>query len=181
MPYWWLLERKSYKDEPIKLKPRTGEKIQRLWATGVDENGRAQDKVYIPDLKLAISLTDIKAIGPSTEVMPEDNIFALPSGLDDLETKPYGKGKAIFTPDYEQNGVSYKGAVMCSWYKKNVDRREWDSYYSKFDSTYFRMDDPDGACWVAMLLPEEKNSSKPSHLTRCTEAEDKYLYGKLNG
>lgn len=174
MAYWWLLERKSFKDEPIKLTPVVGEKVQQAWLAG-------QAKIYLPHLKIAIDASDIKAIQPTTQVMPADDMYKLASGLgDDLETKPYGKGKPIYAPDFEKDGISYRGGVVCNWYKKNIDKREWDEYYGKC-GVYYRIDDTDGACWVAMLLPEEQNSNKPDYLIRCSDTEDKFLDGKRNG
>lgn len=172
MAYWWLLERKSFKDEPIKLTPTMGEKVQFIW---LDPNNNS--KIYLPNLKIAIDQSDIKAVEPSTIPMPTDDMYKLASGLD-LDTKPYGKGKPLFAPDFQLHGVTYPGGVLCNWYKKNIDKREWDSYFAKTE-WYLRLDDPDGGCWVAALLPEEGNSDKPNYLVRCNVAEDKHLYTKM--
>ena len=174
MAYWWILERKSFKDEPIKLTPEKGEAALQLWLRG-------DKKIFLSHLRMALDSSDIKAIGPSTKVMREENVYRLPSGLEDIgELQPFGKGKPIFAPDYKERGIFYKGAVICNWYKKNIDRREWDSYYSASPG-YYRLDGNDGSVWIAMLVPEEENADKPDFLILCDKNEIKHLNRKREG
>lgn len=133
---------------------------------------------YISVKGITIAAKAISGIEKSAERIEEDNIYLLAEG-EAATHKPYGLGKPIFAPDYEENGVKYSGGAVCNWYKKNIDRREWDTYYSKIPS-YHRIDDADHGCWVAMLLPEETGSSKPEYLVLCTKEEAEYLDDKRN-
>lgn len=63
---------------------------------------------------------------------------------------------------------------MGNWYKKNIDRREWDTYYSKIHA-YQRIDEQDGSLWVAVKLAEETGSEMPAYLIKCTIEETNRL------
>lgn len=104
--------------------------------------------------------------------MEEENLYLLA----ETTVTPQGKGKPMLAPDFEENGVKYEGGVICNWYKKNIDRKEWTDYYAKLN--YRRIDDPDGSVWVASRIPEEYGVIKPAHLILCTKDEILHLEGR---
>lgn len=169
--YYWHIKR--YKEDPIKVKPKAGQAALEAW-TRAKQLGK-EEIIALPNGG-SISTSSISSIEPSTDVVEDDNIYKLTGGE---EVKSYGNGRPVIMPDYEEGGVKYQGEVMCNWYKKNIDRREWENYYCKIPS-YFRLDAPDRSLWVAFLLAEEENSRKPAYLEQCTEEESKYLYERRN-
>lgn len=128
---------------------------------------------------VAISSASISAVEPTTKRVEDGNIYRLASETG-IEPSPYGKGEVVIGPDYEENGISYSGPVLCKWWKKNIDRREWESSYAKANF-YYRIDDTDSSVWVAMYLPIEKNSVMSNALVECTAEEQIYLNRQRNG
>ncbi|HET8708959.1 MAG TPA: hypothetical protein VFL85_01620 [Candidatus Saccharimonadales bacterium] len=110
--------------------------------------------VLLPGIGL-VATKSISAVEKTTSVY--DDFTALP-----ISTAPQ------YAPDYEYDGRTYDGGVVANWYKKNVDRREWDSYYSK-SPAYRRLDAEDQSVWVAMRLPEL--GQRGTHLVPCNSDE----------
>lgn len=163
MAYWWHIKR--YKEEPIRVKENVGIKAQAAWLAG-------QETIALPG-NIVVASSSISAVEPSTEVMREDNIYKLSDGTN-VTLKPYGKGRPLLAPDFEENGVKHQGGVLWNWYKKNIDKREWGTYYAKI-SSYYRIDDGEGGCWVALRLIEEEGSEKPQYMIECTKEEVRHL------
>lgn len=162
MKHWWYIKR--YKEEPIRIGPIGGKKAQDEWILGTD-------KIALPGNRVIVS-SSISAIEESTEPFQKENIYKLSDGI--INLKPYGKGKVLVSPDSVYNGIEYSEEAISNWYKKNIDRRRWDEYYSKIPS-YHRLDDIDKSCWVAFRLVEEEGSARPEYLTLCTKEEVRLL------
>jgi hypothetical protein len=143
MAYYWHIKR--YKEEPIRVKPKMASQAIELW---MRSKTTGKEEIIVLPGNVGISTNSVSAIEPSLDVIEDENIYRLASG-ENIELKPYGKGKATIGPDYEQNGVRYTGGVLCNWYKKNIDKREWENYYCKIGS-YYRIDASDRSTWVAM-------------------------------
>lgn len=157
MAFWWLVKR--YGDEPIRVTEKAAQAVQEAKTRG-DSDIRIKGAMY--------ATKSISAIEPSTERIEEENIYLLGDGIIETDIKP------ILAPDYEHNGVKYQGGVICNWYKKAIDPREWAQYYASSPG-YHRFDDPNKSVWVAMLLPEVRGLSKALHLELCNDEEAKYL------
>lgn len=161
MAYWWHVKR--YGDAPVRVTEKMAAAVSEALARG-DE--------FISVKGTTIAAKAVSGVEKSTERIGDDNIYLLAEGAA-ATLLPYGKGKPVLGLDYEENGITYEAGVICNWYKKNIDRREWESYYSKSPS-YHRIDEA-GECWVAMLLPEETGSTKPDYLVLCTKEEAEHL------
>lgn len=156
MNYWWLVKR--YGDEPIRVKEKTAQAVSEALSNGSE---------FISINGTTVATKAISGVEKSSERIEENNPYLLEAPL---KLKPYGKGTPLVGPTFKENGIEYEGAVLCNWYKKNIERREWETYYSKLPY-YYRIDDADQAIWVAFRLPEEEGTTKPNYLFLCNEDE----------
>lgn len=171
MSYWWHVKR--YGETPLRVSEKAA-------AAAWDAKVRGEESITIrvDGNDIGVSTKSISSVEPTLERRETGNPYLL-TEVAGAALLPYGKGRPVFAPDFKANGIDYHGGVICNWYKKNIDRKEWDTYYSKFEK-YYRIDDPDSSVWVAMYLPEEAGSAKPNYLIQCTGTEINHLEQRRN-
>lgn len=166
LEYWYVVKR--YGNDPIEVTEKTANFVKQVIANG-NENVVINENM-LPTKGLSVEKT--------TKIIAPDNIYLLAENASMLFV-PYGQGEPMAAPDYEDRGVKYHGGILWNWYRKNIDRKEWDAYYAKHPG-YYRIDHEDQSIWVACRLVQYKNCEVPIQWILCNETEVKALNGKLS-
>lgn len=156
MANFWEIKR--YGDDSILVSEKVAAGVAQAKATGKESVIIKKDgKDMLIDCKA------ISAVEESKTRIPDENPYLLGDGKDGSE-KP--------TPI-----LNMEGAVVTNWYKKPVNIKQWEGYYSKMGS-YYMLSSQGGTIWLAWRKPEMYNDMSPlgDGVEKCTDEESNRLW-----